>query len=114
MPPGVGMTNAFLGVTMRQTTDLSSVPAVFNKTSISQCGTSGKLLRRRGKVYARVRRALLTLLATLTFLAPAWAQNAPSQDQNASLFGLPSRQHLFGDWGGERTALAEKGFTFDS
>ena len=51
-------------------------------------------------------------LALICFPA-AWAQNAPSQDQNASLFGLPDRQHLLGDWGGERTALAEKGLTFD-
>jgi len=98
---------------MRQTTDLSSVPAVFSKTSKSPYRTSGKLLGRCAEVYARARRALLTLLATLTFLAPAWAQNVSSQEQNASLIGLPSRQYLFGDWGGERTALAEKGLTFD-
>jgi len=107
------MASALLGVTMRHTTDFSSVPAVFNKTSLKLFGASRKLLRRYAEVYARTRRASLTLLAALIFLTPAWAQNASAQDKNDSLFGLPSRQHLFGDWGGERTALAEKGLTFD-
>ena len=61
----------------------------------------------------RARKLSFTLSAALVFLAPARAQNASGQDQNASLFGLPSRQHLFGDWGGERAALAEKRLTFD-
>jgi carbohydrate-selective porin OprB len=61
----------------------------------------------------QMRRVSSTLLLALIFFAPAWAQNTPPQDQSASLFGFPSRQHLFGDWGGERTALAEKGIAFD-
>jgi carbohydrate-selective porin OprB len=60
-----------------------------------------------------MRRVAFVIALELICFPPAWAQNAPSQDQNASLFGLPARQHLFGDWGGERTALAEKGLTFD-
>jgi porin len=46
------------------------------------------------------------------FVAPLWAQNAAAQDSNQSLFS-PTRQYLFGDWGGARTNLAEKGITFD-
>ena len=60
-----------------------------------------------------MRRVVFVFALAVMCFPPAWAQNASSQDQNASLFGLPSRQHLFGDWGGERTALAEKGLTFD-
>jgi len=60
-----------------------------------------------------MRRVAFVFALALVCFPPARAQNAASQDQNDSLFGLPSRQHLFGDWGGERTALAEKGLTFD-
>ena len=65
------------------------------------------------KACARMRRVAFVFALALICFPQAWAQNTPSQEQNASLFGLPSRQHLFGDWGGERTALAEKGLTFD-
>ena len=84
-----------------------------NRTSTNPAGTLKKRLRLCTEVCGQTRRALLTLLAALIVLAPAWAQNAPSQEKSDSLFGLPSRQHLLGDWGGERTALAEKGLTFD-
>ena len=70
-------------------------------------------MRRCAKACARMRRVAFVFALALMCFPPARAQNAPSQEQNASLFGLPSRQHLLGDWGGERTALAEKGLTFD-
>ena len=113
MPPKFRMASAFLGVTMRHTTDLSSFPALFEQTSLKLFGASRKFARNCANVCAQTRRVSFTLLAALLFLAPAWAQTASAQDQNASLFGLSSREHLFGDWGGERTALAEKGLTFD-
>lgn len=102
-----------LGVTMRRTTGFSCIPAVFNKTSLNLLGASGKLLRNCAEVCVPARRVSLTFLAALIFLIPALARNASAQEKNDSLFGLPSRQHLLGDWGGERTALAEKGLTFD-
>src|SRR6516225_11186799 len=40
-------------------------------------------------------------------------QNAMVPDASGSSFENPSRQYLLGDWGGERTKLAEKGITFD-
>jgi carbohydrate-selective porin OprB len=56
---------------------------------------------------------LLAFLWALIFVVPAGAQNASEPEHEDALFGLPSRQHLFGDWGGERTALAKKGINFD-
>jgi carbohydrate-selective porin OprB len=44
---------------------------------------------------------------------PVWAQNALPAEPSAASSGLLSRQYLFGDWGGERSALAEKGISFD-
>ena len=98
---------------MRHTTDFSGIPAGFKKTSLSLWGASRKLLRSCAEVCARPRSVSFALLTALTFLMTALAQNVSAQDQSVSLFGLPSRQHLFGEWGGERTALAEKGLTFD-
>jgi len=98
---------------MRHTTDSfrSNFPAL--ETISGAFDTLENSPRRHFEFRTKTRRVLPTFCLTLIFLAPAWAQNAAAQDQNASLFGLPSRQHLFGDWGGERTALAEKGITFD-
>lgn len=46
--------------------------------------------------------------------APAPAQmDAPAPDAGLSFIPLPSRPYLLGDWGGKRTALSEKGITFD-
>jgi porin len=41
------------------------------------------------------------------------AQTDPSTPNIGSGLFDPSRQYLFGDWGGERSKLAEKGVTFD-
>src|SRR5262249_26081929 len=56
-----------------------------------------------------VRFFLVTLLAAL----PAVAQNALTSDLQEQPTGFYSRPYLLGDWGGERTALAEKGINFD-
>ena len=84
-----------------------------NRTSTNPGGTLKKRLRLCTEVCGRTRRALLTVWVALIFLMPALERNASAQEKNDSLFGLPLRQHLLGDWGGERTALAEKGLTFD-
>jgi len=57
---------------------------------------------------------LQTLLWAVIFVVPAGAQNANQPEHQDALLGLPSRQHLFGDWGGEQTALAEKGINTTS
>jgi carbohydrate-selective porin OprB len=58
---------------------------------------------------------LLSGLVLLVILAvPLVAQtNAATPDVGNTLFEIPSRQYLFGDWGGKRSKLAEKGVTFD-
>src|SRR5882724_8914854 len=105
------MARALFGVTMRTTTDFPVFPVVSSKTSLNLFGDLKKRVGRCAKACARMRRVAYVIALALMCFPPAWAQNAPPQEQNASLFGLPSRQHLFGDWGGERTALEEKGLT---
>jgi porin len=59
--------------------------------------------------------AILHRIVVVAFLwaVPTLAQNAPPADPPAQSTSFYSRQYLFGDWGGERTALAEKGVNFD-
>ena len=62
--------------------------------------------------------AWLKLLSGLVllgiFAVPLVAQtNAATPDVGSTLFEIPSRQYLFGDWGGKRSKLAEKGVSFD-
>ena len=62
--------------------------------------------------------AWLKLLSCLVllgiFAVPLVAQtNAATPDLGSTLFEIPSRQYLFGDWGGKRSKLAEKGVSFD-
>src|SRR5258708_22146856 len=107
------MASALFGATMRNTTDFPVFPVVSSKKSLALFGDSKRCARRCAKTWAGMRRVACVFGLALMCFPAAWAQNASAQDQNDSLFGLPSRQHLFGDWGGERTALAEKGLTFD-
>jgi porin len=86
---------------------------LFTKTTMQLRGDAMSCVRRCPECCAHKLAVYLSLAVSLMFVAPVWAQNPPGQDHNPSLFGVPSRQHLFGDWGGERTALAEKGITFD-
>src|SRR5258708_35686702 len=107
------MASALFGVTMRTTTDLLVFSVVSSKKSLTLFGDSQTCARRCAKAWAGMRRVAFVFALALGCFPAAWAQNASAQDQNDSLFGLPSRQHLLGDWGGERTALAAKGLTFD-
>jgi len=54
--------------------------------------------------------ALALSLASITL---GWAQNSLPEDPPASPVDLLSRNYLVGDWGGKRSALAEKGIVFD-
>ena len=50
----------------------------------------------------------------MILVVPLFAQvDASNANRGTSFFDTRPRQYLFGDWGGERTALAEKGITFD-
>src|SRR5579864_3430163 len=54
------------------------------------------------------------LVLLVIFAVPLVAQtNAATPDVGNTLFEIPSRQYLFGDWGGKRTALEEKGIKFN-
>lgn len=53
------------------------------------------------------------LALSMASIAPAWAQNALNGGPPPPSADLLSRNYLLGDWGGERSALAEKGITFD-
>src|SRR6201993_3792169 len=98
---------------MSHKTEFRYLPVTFTNPTKRFLAAPFARLRRRAKCHAEMRRVLFAILLALLFFAPAWAQDHPAKDQNAALFGLPSRQYLFGDWGGERTALAEKGINFD-
>jgi porin len=98
---------------MSRKTEFRYLPVTFTSPTKRFLAAPFARLRRRAKCHAEMRRVLFAILLALLFFAPVWAQDPPAKDQNAALFGLPSRQYLFGDWGGERTALAEKGITFD-
>jgi porin len=57
---------------------------------------------------------LSSLVLLMMFTVPLLAQtNAATPDVGNTLFEIPSRQYLFGDWGGKRSKLAEKGVSFD-
>src|SRR5215467_6840743 len=58
-------------------------------------------------------RFAFSLLLFLIVNAPAWAQNALPESAPAPSADLSSRTYLFGDWGGARSTLAEKGIVFD-
>jgi len=49
------------------------------------------------------------MLAGLAFAGTAHADDAASADSSS----LATSKYLFGDWGGERSRLADKGVTFD-
>lgn len=75
--------------------------------------------RSREHASRRVRRFpradhLVALVLLIICAVPLVAQtNAAASDGGSTLFEVPSRQYLLGDWGGKRSKLAEKGVTFD-
>jgi carbohydrate-selective porin OprB len=55
----------------------------------------------------------LGVIVSVIITASAWGQNALPPGPPAPSSGIFSRQYLLGDWGGARSALAEKGIVFD-
>ena len=71
-------------------------------------------VRRRLRLCLARSKPLLGLVLLVIFAVPLMAQtNTTAPDAGNSLFEMPSRQYLFGDWGGKRTVLEEKGIKFD-
>jgi Carbohydrate-selective porin, OprB family len=65
-------------------------------------------------LYLRRPAYLLSFVLALISVGPLLAQtNSPASDDGGTLFEMRPRQYLFGDWGGKRTALEEKGVKFD-
>src|SRR5215470_3018390 len=57
---------------------------------------------------------LLVLALLVVFAVPLVGQtSAAAPDAGSTSFETPSRRYLFGDWGGKRTALEERGIKFD-
>jgi porin len=73
-----------------------------------------RALRGCARFWAEKRRGFLPLILLLMSVVPAFAQtDPPASALGASIFDTRPRQYLFGDWGGKRTALEEKGIKFD-
>src|SRR5229473_3326438 len=78
------------------------------------CGDALSHFRRSTHLCLRRPACLLSVLLTLILVNPLSAQtNALASDDGGALFQTRPRQYLFGDWGGKRTALEEKGVKFD-
>ena len=79
-----------------------------------RCALAMACLRRCAGLWARERRNLLLTILPLILVVPVFAQmTASNTDRGTLLSDTRPRRYLFGDWGGKRTALAEKGITFD-
>jgi hypothetical protein len=81
------------------------------------CRFRGDALRhfwRSAYLYLRRPACLLSFALALISVSPLLAQtNSPASDGGGVLLEMRPRQYLFGDWGGKRTALEEKGVKFD-
>src|SRR5258708_34171531 len=84
-------------------------------TAIRRCSNAMTFLQSCPKFWAQQRSIFLCCIVSLMLGAAAAAQNAlPSNPSpNGSHAEFASGQNFFGDWGGKRSALAEKGIFFD-
>jgi len=110
-----GNASALLTVAMKNKQILLGLSRLFFNLAIRPCGNATNVLQCLAKLRAQIPNILLSFILLLLLGAPSEAQNAQPTEDNASTPPpeLSSRQYLFGDWGGERSALAEKGITFD-
>jgi porin len=78
------------------------------------CALAMTCFRHGAGFWTRKRRNLLSFILPMILVVPLFAQvDASNANRGTSFFDSRPRQYLFGDWGGKRTALAEKGITFD-
>jgi porin len=108
-----GNASALLQVAMKNKRALRSLSRSFIHAAIRRCNDAIAFLQSCSEFWAQTRNILLCFILLLMLGASAEAQSALPSDSGTPSPELSSRQYLFGDWGGERSALAEKGITFD-
>ena len=111
--PAFGSASALLVVAMKNKHVLLDLSRSFFNLAIRPCSNTTTFLQCLAKFWAQPQNILLCCILLLMSGASAEAQSAFPSNPSSSSAELSSRQYLFGDWGGERTALAEKGITFD-
>lgn len=87
----------------------------FRQTQVRANSNTPRFPRRGTLPYSQRLTFVLALALFLASLAPAWAQTAAlaGDPPPAPSGDLLARKYLLGDWGGQRSALEEKGVTFD-
>src|SRR5690242_9356437 len=98
---------------MRKKTAFKNLDTALTDTFIRRCDKRAVHLQWRDECWVWNRIFLPTLLLLLALVAPVKAQNAVATGPGSPSPEKNTRQFLLGNWGGERTALAEKGVTFD-
>jgi porin len=108
-----GNASALLTVAMKNKQILLGLSRSFFNLAIRPRSNATNCLQCLARFWAQTQNILLCFVLLLTLGASAEAQSALPSDSGTPSPELSSRQYLFGDWGGERSALAEKGITFD-
>ena len=108
-----GNASALLPLAMQNKHVLHGLSRSFIRKAIHRCSNAISFLQCCPKFWAQQRNIVLCFILLLMSGASAAAQNALPSDVSTPSPKFSSRQYFLGDWGGERSALAEKGITFD-
>jgi len=108
-----GNASALLSVAMKNKHVLLDLSRSFFNLAIRPCSNTTTFLQCLAKFWAQTQNIVLSFILLLMLGASAEAQSELPSDASTPSPELSSRRYLFGDWGGERSALAEKGITFD-
>ena len=108
-----GNASALLPVAMKNKHTLLGLSRSLFNLAIRPCSNATTFRQYLDKFWAQRRNVLLCFILPLLFGASAEGQNALPSDASIPSRELSSRQYLLGDWGGARSALAEKGINFD-
>lgn len=79
------------------------------------CAAAAVYLRYFNRFVKRQRRCLVSSIVLVMLAVPIWAQvvHLPTEDLDPLPLSGQSGRYLLGDWNGARTALAERGISFD-
>ncbi len=108
-----GSSSALLRVAVKNKHALLSLSRSVIRAAVHRCSDAMAFLQCCSKFSAQTQSILLCFILLLMVGASAEAQSALPSDASTPSLELSSRKYLFGDWGGERSAWAEKGVTFD-